>query len=680
MFKRKTTALFLLLATMIFLVGISAVSATSDNDTVIQDNSYSEIDQSIAEDNSDKLNKKSENNNDNTLKANYNTKQSITTVTTEPTTTDRKIMITAEVKNTSGVRIKNSYFKLYYNNQLIKTISTGSGLTRYYYTVPGTAQKATIKAVYQGNSMYGSSSASYTNYVSKQSTKTTLKVEPASVYNQVKISAEVRDKNNNLVPNSQFKIYCDGKLIKSIGTRSGITRFDYTLPYTYGDVTIKSVYQGSTVYKTSSAQYAGNPRKQSTKTILKVEPTSVYNQVKITSVVRDDNYNLVPNSQFKVYCNDNLIKSIGTRSGITSFYYDLPYYNSAVIIKSEYQGSTLYKASSAQYAGNPRKQNTYTYLSLEPTSVYNQIKITAEVKDNNNNLVQNSQFKVYNNGNLIKSIGTKSGITKFYYTAPNTYVTIKAEYQGSTNYYSSYDVYNGYIPQKEQTYTYVTVSKTNSNKICIIAQVTDTNYNPVKNSKFNLYYDGKLITTIGTSSGTTKYYYTIPQQYNNYATISAKYLGNNLYKTSEDSEEIYVPDYIYYKTIELNTYNYYRYYDSNKKYADGDEFESWYQTVDGQWNKGVYIHTYPIDGTDMDSLPYNMLVDATFYFKNSAGNIILRQYDDGNGLWLSHNLISGYTPYKVVAKYRKMTQSEQNLWDSGYYWNPKTGEWRYYTY
>jgi len=192
-------------------------------------------------------------------------------------------------------------------------------------------------------------------------------------------------------------------------------------------------------------------------------------------------------------------------------------------------------------------------LSLEPTSVNNQIKITVQVKDNNNNLVPNSQFKVYNNGNLIKSIGTKSGITKFYYTAPNTYVTIKANYQGSTNYYSSYDEYNGYIPQKEQTYTYLTVSKTDSKKICITARVTDTNYNPVKNSKFNLYYDGKLITTIGTSSGTTKYYYTIPVDvWNNnirqeyyYATISAKYLGNNQYKTSEDSEVIHIPSYIY---------------------------------------------------------------------------------------------------------------------------------------
>ena len=41
MFKRKTTALFLLMATMIFLIGISVVSATSDNGTVIQDNTYS---------------------------------------------------------------------------------------------------------------------------------------------------------------------------------------------------------------------------------------------------------------------------------------------------------------------------------------------------------------------------------------------------------------------------------------------------------------------------------------------------------------------------------------------------------------------------------------------------------------------------------------------------------------
>ena len=579
MFKRKTTALFLLMATMVFLVGISVVSATSDNDTVIQDNSYSGIDQSIAEDNSVKLNEKSENNKDNNLKANSNTKQSITTVTTEPTSTDRKIKITAEVTDTSGVRIKNSYFKLYYNNQLIKTISTGSGLTRYYYTVPGTAQKATIKAVYQGNSMYASSSASYTNYVSKQNTKTTIKVEPTSIYNQVKITAEVRDKTNNLVPNSHFKVYYNGNLIKTIGTRSGITRFNYNMPDTSGDVTIKSEYQGSTVYKTSSDTYVGNPR----------------------------------------------------------------------------------------------KQKTYTYLSLEPTSVYNQVKITAEVRDDNNNLIPNSQFKVYRETNLIKTIGTRSGITKFDYNSPDTYVTIIAQYQGSANYYSSYGAFHGEIPQKKDTYTYLTVSKTDSNKICITAQVTDTNYNLVKNSKFNLYFDGKLITTIGTGSGMTRYYYTIPQQYSNYATITAKYLGNSLYKESEDSEEIYVPDYIY-KTIELYTY---RNFEVTTKYADGDEFSAWYQTYDAQSDKGVYLHSYPIDGTDMDSLSHNLIVDARFYFKNNAGNIISRQFDTGDGMWMSHQLISGYTPYKVVARYRKMTQHEQDLMNSGYWWDVKTDEWHY---
>ncbi|RAP44286.1 MAG: hypothetical protein BZ136_08995 [Methanosphaera sp. rholeuAM74] len=453
MFKRKTTTLFLLIVTMLFLVGISVVSATSNNDTVIQDNTCSGIEnQSIAED-TGKLNKNYDNGVDNSLKGNYNTKESITTLTTEPTSTDRKIKITAEVKNTSGVRIKDSYFKLYYNNKLIKTIHTGSGLTRYYYTVPGTVEKATINAVYQGNSIYDSSFDSYTNYVSKQNTKTTLKVEPTSDDNQIKITADVRDKNNNLVQNSNFKVYCNGNLIKSIGTRSGLTRFYYNLPYTNGDATIKAVYQGSTLYKTSSNTYVG----------------------------------------------------------------------------------TL------------RKQNTYTYLSLEQTSVGNQIKITAEVRDDNYNLVQNSNFKVYCNGNLIKSIGTRSGLTRFYYNLPYTNgdVTIKAEYQGSANYYSSYDTYYGKLPQKRETYTHITVTKTESKKICITAEVTDTNYNLVKNSKFNLYADGKLITTIGTGSGITRYYYTVPKQYNYYTNITAKYLGNNLYKTSEDSEEIYVPYYIY---------------------------------------------------------------------------------------------------------------------------------------
>ena len=43
-----------------------------------------------------------------------------------------------------------------------------------------------------------------------------------------------------------------------------------------------------------------------------------------------------------------------------------------------------------------------------------------------------------------------------------------------------------------------------------------------------------------------------------------------------------------------------------------------------------------------------------------------------------HYLVSGYTPYKVLVAYRKMTDHEKYLWINGYGYNPFTGKWYNY--
>ena len=47
---------------------------------------------------------------------------------------------------------------------------------------------------------------------------------------------------------------------------------------------------------------------------------------------------------------------------------------------------------------------------------------------------------------------------------------------------------------------------------------------------------------------------------------------------------------------------------------------------------------------------------------------------------MEHQTITGYTPYKVLVKYRRMTQEELDLYHHGYEYDPKTDEWHYHYY
>ena len=106
-----------------------------------------------------------------------------------------------------------------------------------------------------------------------------------------------------------------------------------------------------------------------------------------------------------------------------------------------------------------------------------------------------------------------------------------------------------------------------------------------------------------------------------------------------------------------------------------DVFEAWYQTYDAQHDKGIHIENYPKDATDMGDAPYNLMLDADIYFKDSQGNIWTETSESRWNNYLYHELVPGYTPYKVDIYYRKMTQTERKWHEQGYEYNQFTGEW-----
>ena len=151
-------------------------------------------------------------------------------------------------------------------------------------------------------------------------------------------------------------------------------------------------------------------------------------------------------------------------------------------------------------------------------------------------------------------------------------------------------------------------------------------------------------------------------------TVEATVTGNENYLISTNSNTFTVM-----KTYNITLTFSKEGYDEIIVYSD--RFGAFYQpNTDGQGPQGVYVYAEDIY-LGIEGQSQNLLLNATFYFKNSNGNIIAREFTDYNEEFLLHEWIPGYTPLKVTATYRKKTDEERSLWYDGYRYNPIAKEW-----
>ena len=189
---------------------------------------------------------------------------------------------------------------------------------------------------------------------------------------------------------------------------------------------------------------------------------------------------------------------------------------------------------------------------------------------------------------------------------------------------------------------------------------------PLTQTTMTININGQKFYTKTDNDGYFRYDYKTNKAGTNTVTVS--YPGNKNFQSSSYTKTFEVNDPYY--TIEINTN-----LRSTFKKVGNSNFIAWYQTYTNEYNKGVTLIVLDPDA-NLDDPSEFLIMDATFYFKNNNnGNIISRSYDFGNGVRTEHDLISGYTPYKVVARYRETTSYEKYLQRNGYWFNPQTMEW-----
>ena len=105
------------------------------------------------------------------------------------------------------------------------------------------------------------------------------------------------------------------------------------------------------------------------------------------------------------------------------------------------------------------------------------------------------------------------------------------------------------------------------------------------------------------------------------------------------------------------------------KYKDvgsKDRILTFYQAHDAQYLKGAYAVIFYHDNKKGDDFrPHTyVLRKMTVYYKNKKGKVVTRTVKASSisGLsLLKTNVIKGYTPYKAVVTYSKMTQKEKKI-------------------
>lgn len=202
--------------------------------------------------------------------------------------------------------------------------------------------------------------------------------------------------------------------------------------------------------------------------------------------------------------------------------------------------------------------------------------------------------------------------------------------------------------------------------VSITGAVTDNAKDPIRNANVTIKINNNRYNVKTNNYGEYTFKYKTTQAGTNQVEVTAN--GNENYQTSTASD--------YFTVLQTHTITLYPTINSNDERLIGrDMFTSWIQDVYGEFDQGVYVLVYDYYADELEDPADNLLINATFYFKNSKGNVISRTFTDGNGVRLSHELIPGYTLFKTVATYRRMTDYESSLWGYGYEYNPLSKEW-----
>jgi len=555
-----------------------------------------------------------------------------------------------------------------------KTNSNGYFTYNYKTTKTGTN---TLTVSYPGN----------TNFKAATTTKTFNVKNIGPEYTYITLNSIKNVKVGETTTISGYYYYDQAKPLRQTTMTLNINGAKYYAKtnsngyFTYNYKTIKAgtnnvtvSYPGNTNFKAASTTKTFNVAIVNTSTYLYGISSKEYGDtVYLEGYLKDANYNALKGTG--VFLNINGKNYVARTDSYGYFYYNYKVntvgYNT---VTATFNGTKNYAKSSDFSSFYVSPKETYLYVNnISSATIGESVSISGRYTDNDYNPLKATTITININGNK-------------YYAKTDNYGYYSLNYNpqkgGTNNVTVSYPGNERYSGASDNTTFYVykisTILSLNSISNIIIGDIaqisgryTDENYNPLKSTAITININGNTYYARTDNYGYYSYNYKTNTLGTNYVEVS--YPGNDKYYGDSDSTSFTVTKETY--TVELYTYPLLNGFAQTQVQVGKDRFDTWYQTYEGQYDKGVHVEVIGYDeNTDTYSAPHVFIMDATFYFKDSNGYIYSDGYsiDYGYQEYLGHKLVSGYTPYKVLVTYRKITSHEQYLLDNGYHYDRNT--------
>ena len=316
----------------------------------------------------------------------------------------------------------------------------------------------------------------------------------AEVGKVVSIAANVIDAHNHWVTTGSVTFTIDAKdYVVNVNSGKAVLNYTFTRR---GNFTVKATYNGihynpSTVSSNVDAELILS----GSRIVLDFVSPRVDDNVSITARVYDSSNNPV-NSGSVTFRTDSLEETVEVRNGaatIVTSYSDVG--NHGI---DAYFSSRQYYPSNASAVINVRQKILDTSISVTSSASYNNVTITATVRDSNGDLVRAGKVTFNINGitAIVKVMNGQAILNVVIPRSSNVYLTYEGDEYASSS--TSARVNIGEIPASSIRLNNMAVNA--GDNINIVARVTDSANNPINKGTVSFTVDSKTY-NVGVSNG-----------------------------------------------------------------------------------------------------------------------------------------------------------------------------------
>ncbi|RAP49164.1 MAG: hypothetical protein BZ138_08220 [Methanosphaera sp. rholeuAM270] len=571
----------------------------------------------------------------------------------------------------AGVKgVNNARLNITIGNRTYTRFTSSTGYFKVNYIVK-TYDKQKITISYGGNNYFKATKTTQTLITKKLPTINLYKIKTTKYDEYTKISGKLLTNSTGL-KNQPINIIIGDDRYTTITSNTGYFLINHKTKKV-GTNNVRISYDGNTYHEPRVNTTKFNVTKQNTKIILnKIANIKYGNKVTVTGKLLDRNNKTLANTKLKLGLN-GVMEYVQTNTNGIFEYSKKTNKIGTNTISACFAENTNYLASEKDTTFKVVNKTTILKFSVNNVTYNDYTNITGYLVDKDYKNLINTRLIINLNGKTYYTVTDYEGDFIFPFYAKKTGINRVSVTFNGTELYSKSSITKVFKVVKKETYLYIDSITTPilGDTVKITGEIYDDDYEPLKFKSLVIKINNDRYTIKTNSYGAFTYKYKT-KKYGKHD-VSVSFAGDTNYKKSNDYTD-FIVEKAY--TITLSTP---RYGDSSKSVGT-DTFSAWYIPYDAQSSAGVYLDIYYKYATDMGQIGTYMLLEARFYFKNNKGKVISRVCKDGGANRMWHEMIPGYTPYKVVAKYRKLTAYEKRLWEKGYDWDPLAKEWVYPSY